>query len=282
MLIFGGENDTGQLDELLELNLDTRAWRTIPTTPTLSARTDLASAVDTVRNRLVIVGGRMGLARSIDEVWALDLSTYTWQRLPSGPPARHDVPAASDGAHAWVFGGAGEFLQSLQDLWQLDFATDVWTQLPAGGESPPARGSSALAYWGGALYLVGGHDASMVKRDAWRYDLELQRWTRLAPSGSPPAWAHFGYAVDPSCGRFILVAGDNLDNQDTSLATTYTLATTTSFANLAASSLPPPRDHPSLVVDPVRREAILFGGGTLGDGLGTLSDAWIFPLQACR
>jgi N-acetylneuraminic acid mutarotase len=179
-----------------------------------------------------------------------------------------------------VYGGAGRFLEALDDLWQLDFDTDTWHQLPQPGARPSARGSNAIAYAGGALYLVGGHDDTSAQRDAWRYDLTAQSWTRLAPASSPPAWAHFGQAVDVVCGNLVLEGGDNLDNEDTSLGTTFALATP-AFARLQTSNLPPPRDHPSMIVDTNRHQLVLFGGGTLGDGLGTLGDAWTFPLGDC-
>lgn len=281
MLVFGGENSGGQQSELLVLHLDTLQWEHVTTSPMLGGRTDLASAIDTVRDRLVIIGGRIGLTDSIDEVWALDLTSNQWARLPSGPAARHDVPAASDGAHAWVFGGAGEFLQSLQDLWQLDFATDTWQMLPGGADVPPARGSSALVYFDNGIYLVGGHDVSMTQHDVWRYDLKQKEWARLYPAGTPPAWAHFGYAVDGVCGALVLVGGDNLDNEDTALGTNLALRPTPVFALLPASRLPPPVDHASLIIDGMRRRLVLFGGGTLGDGLNTLSDAWTYSLGAC-
>ncbi|HUJ60607.1 MAG TPA: kelch repeat-containing protein, partial [Kofleriaceae bacterium] len=276
MLVFGGQNDTGQLADLLVLQLDTLAWQSTDMSPTIYGRTDLASALDTLNDRLILIGGRIGLATSIPDVEAFDLETETWTALPQGPTPRHDITAASDGAHAWVFGGAGEFLQSLGDLWQLDFATDTWTQLPEPGDAPSARTSYALAYRAGALYLIGGHDTESVQRDAWRYDLAAQRWTELAIVSSPPAWAHFGDALD-ACGRVILEGGDNLDSEDTSLGTTFTLDSAT-FAGLATSNLPPARDHPSMVFDSGRGQLVLYGGGTLGDGLGTLSDAWSFPL----
>jgi hypothetical protein len=281
MLAFGGENEHGQLSELLILKLDTLTWERVDTRTWLPPRTDLASAIDTVRDRLVLIGGRQGLATSIGEVWALDLATNVWAELPRGPAPRHDVVAASDGAHAWVFGGAGEFLQSLDDLWELDFATDSWRQLPEPGTRPPARGSNALVYFGGALYLVGGHDVWSVQRDVWRYDLAAEAWSPVAFASGSPAWAHFGFAVDPVCGRLVLEAGDNLDNQDTSLGSTLSLGAPSRFSLLQTSTLPPPRDHPSMILDASRRRLVLFGGGRLGDGLGTLGDAWTYALSPC-
>ena len=278
MFVFGGENSTGQLAELLTYHVATGVWERLDTSDVVSKRTDLASAIDTLNDRVIFIGGRVGLATSIADVVAY--RDGQWQTLPTGPTPRHDVVAASDGTRAWVFGGAGEFLQSLDDLWQLDFATDTWTELPANGVRPPARGSNALGYHEGALYMVGGHDVSTVKRDVWRYDLAAQEWTEVAITSGPPAWAHFGQATDVQCGKLVLVAGDNLDNLNTALATTFDFATGV-FSRLETSNLLRPRDHPSLVVDSTRHQLVVYGGGTLGDGIGTLDDAWALPLGGC-
>jgi hypothetical protein len=299
MLVFAGENASGQLSDLLVFQLATGEWQRTDMGPWVSPRSDLASAIDTVNDRLVIIGGRQGLITSIADVMAMDLATGAWIDLPQGPAPRHDIVAASDGAHAWVFGGVGALLHTLDDLWQLDFATDTWTELPQPEPRPPGRGSYALVYLAGGVYLVGGHDVTSVQRDAWRYDLAAQTWTQLTPSSSPAAWAHFGFALDDACARLVLTAGDNLDNEDTALTTGLALdgrdqcptgstaewrcgsIDEPAFARVPTSNLPPPRDHTSLIADPTRRQLVLFGGGQLGDGLGTFGDAWTLPLEAC-
>jgi N-acetylneuraminic acid mutarotase len=191
------------------------------------------------------------------------------------------VPGTTDGGRAWVFGGAGALFQSLDDLWELDFTTDEWTQLPDDGVRPPARGSSSLAYHDGFIYMHGGHDVAMVHRDTWRYDLTSKRWSRLEPDGDSVAGAHFGYATDPICNELFLAGGDNLDNFDVAFTDRMTFGDSPAFARVRTSAMPPPRDHASLVVDGGHRRLVLFGGGSLGDGLGLRGDAWIYPLGAC-
>lgn len=281
MLVLGGENDLGPQGDVLALDLATLAWSVVPTTDRPSARTDFAAVLDAPRDRVVIVGGRQGLALSTDEIWALDLASGAWTQLGSGPIARHDVSAVTDGAHLWVFGGAGDFLQSLEDLWELDLATDTWRQMPSPGAHPSARTSYAFAVWSGSLWLHGGHDAVTAFHDSWRYGLDTERWEPLAPSGDTVAGAHFGHALDPRCGALLMTGGDNLDDFDVSFTDALVLGAAPRIARVPASLMPTPRDHPSLVVDDARRRMILFGGGTAGDGLGTLSDAWTRPLGDC-
>ncbi len=286
MLVFGGDDGSAsnaQLNDLWALELTALTWDRlhVQAGAAPSPRTDLASALDLLRDRWIIIGGRVGLGTSIGETWALDLKTLVWKELPQLPTARHDVPATSDGGRAWVFGGAGVLFQSLDDLWELDFATDTWTQLPDDGVRPPARGSSSLAYSSGSIYMFGGHDVAVVHRDAWRYDLAKKRWFQLEPGGAAVAVAHFGYATDPICNELFLSGGDNLDNFDVAFTDRLALGGSPRFARVHTSAMPPPRDHASLIVDGGHRRLVLLGGGSLGDGLGLRGDAWIYPLGAC-
>jgi hypothetical protein len=280
MLVFGGEDNGTKLSDLWSLDLATLTWSRIDAVGP-GARTDLAAVIDPLRDRLIVIGGRVGLATSIDEIWALDLKTNQWAQLPSGPSARHDIQAVTDGTHAWVFGGAGALFQSLDDLWELDFATDSWRELPAKPTRPAARTSSALAYWNGSVYLKGGHDVWHVTGDTWRYDLTEQQWHPVDASGGSAAGAHFGFAFDPVCNALFVTGGDNLDNQNLAFTDTLLLSGSPHFARLPSSTLPPPRDHPTLVFDPQRRRLLVYGGGSLGDGLSTRNDAWVYSLAGC-
>jgi len=281
MVVFGGDGDQ-QRNDLWALDLESYTWHALPSSNGPGPRTDLAGFYDRARDRLVIVGGRVGFAQSIDEVWAYSFATSTWDKLPSGPPARHDVPGTTDGmTKGWVFGGAGAFLQSLNDLWELDLATNTWRELPDGGVRPAARTSGALVYMDGALYITGGHDAISVQREAWRYDLSASKWEKLSVSGDPIGGAHFGYAADTTCGSILLSAGDNLDNYDVGFTDQLFVRGAPHYAVIPASVMPPARDHPSMILDGKRRRLVLFGGGTLGDGLGFLGDTWVLPIGAC-
>jgi hypothetical protein len=244
MLVFGGDDgsaDHAQLGDLWALDLSALTWQQLHVAagPAPSPRTDLAAVLDPLRDRLIVIGGRVGLGTSIGETWALDLKTLAWEQLPDLPIARHDVPGTTDGGRAWVFGGAGALFQSLDDLWELDFTTDRWSQLPDDGVRPPARGSSSLAYHDGAIYLHGGHDVAMVHRDTWRYDLTQKRWFELQPDGDSVAGAHFGYAADPICNELFLSGGDNLDNFDVAFTDRMTLDESPRFARVRTSAMPP-------------------------------------------
>ena len=99
------------------------------------------------------------------------------------------------------------------------------------------------------------------------------------PQGEPAAGAHWAFAVDDACQELYLVAGDHDDHYDTSLSDTLALDGS-AFAPVATSTLPPPRDHATTVVDPARHNLVLFGGG-LNDGESQLGDTWVLPIAAC-
>jgi hypothetical protein len=281
MLVFGGQSSSSLLSDVWALDLATLTWQQVSTGQGPSPRTNLAAVIDAARDRLVIIDGRVGVSTPLSDVWALDLATHTWTESSSAPPARLDLPVATDGARAWIFGGVGEPLQSLDDFWELDLSTDQWRQLPDDGVRPSARGSSAMAFWNGGVYLIGGHDYSIVHRDVWRYDLAAQRWAELSTSGGLVAAAHFGYAFDTACNAELLSSGDNLDNYDVALTDALTFTDPAGFSLIPSSRMPPPRDHAAMIEDPSRRQLVLYGGGHLGDGLGLLGDAWTLELGAC-
>jgi hypothetical protein len=281
MLVFGGESASGLLNDVWALDLSTLQWSQIDAAAGPTPRTNLAAVLDAARDRLVIIDGRVGINTPITDVWQLALATNTWTQLSSAPPARLDLAAATDGEHAWVFGGVGDPLQSLDDLWEMDLSTDVWTQSPDQGIRPAARGSSALAVSNGGVFLTGGHDFAVIHADTWRYDLASQAWQQQSPSGGLVAAAHFGYALDATCNALFLSAGDNLDNYDLALTDALTLTAPLHIDLVPSSRMPPPRDHTAMIEDASRRRLVLYGGGRLGDGLGLLDDAWTLALGEC-
>lgn len=279
MLVFGGDQRSGQRADVWALDLEARAWSELETLEGPGPRSDLANVLDVERDRWIVIGGRVGLGRSIDEVWSLDLGSRRWSQHAPGPSARHDVSAASDGARAWVFGGAGQIGQSLDDLWELDLETLEWRELPRGEPHPVARTSYAIAYYEGALYLHGGHDILRAFSDTWRFDLATHAWSRLEVAGDAAGNAHPAHALDVACGAMVLAGGDNLDGYVTSHSAALVLERAR-FEPIPVSVLPPPRDHATLVIDRARR-AYLYGGGALGEGLDTWGDTWVLELGGC-
>ncbi len=169
MIVFAGQSGGGELADVWALDLASETWTQLATGPGPAPRVNPAAVVDPTHDRMIVVGGRTGLATLFDDVWALDLGTLQWTELAHGPGPRQRAHYATDGTHAWFYGGEG-FLSVFGDLWQLDFSNDAWTELPNAGDAPPSRTCGAMAFVDGALFVNGGHDVAFVRDGTWRYD----------------------------------------------------------------------------------------------------------------
>src|SRR5690349_11140566 len=95
---------------------------------------------------MVVFGGCTGgysngdCATQDDSVWLYDISSNTWQEIPSTstnwPSAREGHVAAivtnNNGSEVMlVHGGRGnyDYTTDLEDLWAFDFATTTWQEL---------------------------------------------------------------------------------------------------------------------------------------------------------
>jgi hypothetical protein len=280
-LVYGGVGaDGGVLDDLWAFSLRSERWHEVAVEGERPAPRWAASAVhDAVGDRMVLFFGNA--APATDEVWALDLGSRRWSLLAAGPLARYDTAAATDGrGRAWIYGGfAGPQFRPdtpLGDLWELDIAADSWRPLPPGGEPPPPTTNAALAFHDGALYLLGGHDATGVTPGFWRYDLSRQEWRPLAADARPAAWTHHARAVDAVCSDLLLLGGDDADAVEVPDLEAYRLGARPTLARLARTPAGVARHHAAMAFDPVTRQLVLFGGWR--GRLGFLDDTWIYRL----
>ncbi len=276
MLVFGGYNEQGSLGDLWQFDLTRREWTNIVITDGPSPRFTPISTLDAARDRLLVHGGVTTIAD--DELFALNLADHRWRRLPKGPSPRFDAVAASDGAHLYVFGGFLAGFNAVGDLWSFDLARDEWRLIePRTHPRPDATTNAALAVHGGFLYLTGGHDLTRLTPSTWRFDLRTETWERLDEVGELPVRTHFAYVRDPTTGALWLAGGDNSDARDSALLGRLFLGAPARFEELATSEGFPVRRHASLVLDPTRRELILFGGSR-GSPPIPYDDTWILTL----
>ncbi|MBI3970153.1 MAG: hypothetical protein HY332_02585 [Chloroflexi bacterium] len=299
VIVFGGVRwDAVALGDVWAFSLESETWQELVVEPAdgdagdgsdgsdrarqPAPRWAPAALYDRPRGRMVLLFGNAGTAS--DEVWALDLQAVRWTRLGTGMPrplARFDAAAATDGGErAWVYGGfPGPPLgldTALGDLWELDLGTGRWRALPGGTAVPPPTTNAALGYHDGALYLVGGHDAHKVTPGTWRYDLARGRWQTLSPVGGPATWAHHARAVDDTCGRLLLVGGDNADERDVPYVEALEMGARPRYRRLPGEVPGVSRHHSALGFDPVSRRLVVFGGWR--GSAQFLGDTWIYAL----
>lgn len=103
---------------------------------------------------------------------------------------------------------------SLGDLWELDISSPsapIWRELEISSSKPSSRYGHTLAYdrEKSRLLLFGGTQSNGTGlNDLWAFDLETDEWERLNPSNTPPP-GQFNHdmAFDSSTGYMTVVRG---------------------------------------------------------------------------
>jgi Kelch motif protein/galactose oxidase-like protein len=129
MLVFGGSDATGLVNDLWQLTLGaTPTWSAVAAAGTPPPGRSRHSAIyDPVRDRMVVFGGYSPGNVQMNDVWALSLSgTPTWSQLaPDGTPplAREGHEAIYDAGRDRMVVYGGQLPP--EDLWALNWGTVV-------------------------------------------------------------------------------------------------------------------------------------------------------------
>lgn len=100
---------------------------------------------DPVTHKMLIFGGWSGaIYNSLNDTWALDLSTKVWSQISTsgGPPDRragHIAVYDSLRHRMVVFSGSNWWTTWHNDTWALDLSSNTWTQLSTTGGPPSKR-----------------------------------------------------------------------------------------------------------------------------------------------
>jgi hypothetical protein len=268
MIVFGGRNCSGPLNDVWELSLSGAAtWTQLAPTGTPPAgRGYHATIYDPVRDRMIVFDGGNG-SLIFGEVWALSLSgTPAWTLLaPSGaPPSARNVSSAIYDPvrdRMVVFGGY-DGAQMLNDVWTLSLSdSPAWTQLIPTSTPPSARTWSGVVYDAArdAMVVFGGNSGAGYLNDVWELSLgDTPTWTRRGSEGSPPPVGSQPYNVvhDTVHSRMVVFGGAY-----TAGAWALPLDGSAGWATLASSSsLPTVREDHSAVYDSARGSMLVFGG----------------------
>ena len=131
-----------------------------------------------------------------NDVYALDLNTHHWRRIPAptpSPNARVGHAAAVLNSLLYVYAGrvGAEFADTtLGDLWAFDPTSSTWTEIrPApSSPSPPLLSYHTLTASPTHLYLFGGCTIAHGRSNAlWSFHPATATWEELSPDASPSA-----------------------------------------------------------------------------------------------
>ena len=289
LIVFGGQNGGGMLNDTWELTLSgSPAWSQIAAPSPPSPRRDGVGIYDPAAHRFIISCGAPGLPPyATNETWQLDMSSSpAWSQIgvPIGwpPPAREAARGCFDPVRrqmVLVAGSIGFVRHS--DTWSLALSgPPAWTQLLhdqmplAGGRSDNAL---ALRPDTQELYSFGGTTESGDINELRR--LNVSSPTSLSelivPAGVPPSPRHGHRAIwDPVRTRMLMLGGsDGAPRNDL-----WSFAPDPpTWMPVATSGTPPTaRSYFGLGYDPVRDRLILVGGSS---GASYLNDAWALPLS---
>lgn len=171
-----------------------------------------------------------------------------------------------------LFGGAAGSTPQY-GTWAWDGTT--WTQIPTLHEPAPRAFHCMAAQPGDTnqkVLLYGGWDgsASPELSDTWTFD--GTEWTQHAVVG-PPGLYGGGMVYHAAIGRFVHFGGGGPLPQQTYQDETYEW----DGSNWSAVFAPGPsaRLYPLMAYDPIRQQAVLFGGLS-PPGLTNLADTWVY------
>ncbi len=280
MVVFGGSNALGHLDEVWVLSLaGTPTWSALtPTGTPPAARSDHSAIYDPVRNRMVVFGGYGDVY--LNDVWVLSLADPpAWTMLlPTGTPpgtrAWHSAVYDPIRDRMVVFGGHGAGY--LSDVWALSLGNPpAWLALAPTGTPPSARLGHRAIYdpVRDRMVVFGGSEVSGdYVDDVWALSLAgTPAWAGLTPTGTPPGarWGHSAI-YDPARDRMLVFGGSGPRNDVWALS----LAGTPSWqAQTPDGSPPSARSGHSAIYDPARDRMVMFGGIDY-EGPTYFADAW--------
>jgi hypothetical protein len=283
MIVFGGDNGT-PLNDTWSLSLgNLPTWeRLAPNDPLPAGRALHGAVYEPQRDRMVIFGGRSTVP--LNDTWELTFSgELAWRQLtPTGTPPspREDVACVLDASRGRmiVFGGA-DLGGVYNDVWALSLlGTPAWTHLTPTGTAPEARGAAQIAYDSvrDRVIVYGGFDRQFLPLgDAWVLTFTpTPAWTKLTPTGTPPA-PRFAAAVvhDPLRSRLLVSGGTDFDQYfaDTHALTFYAGTISAWSPVTAPGGAPTARSDHKAVYDPVSDRMLFFGGQNLA---GVLHETW--------
>jgi uncharacterized repeat protein (TIGR02543 family) len=239
---------------------------------------------DSVRDRMIIVGGSPYGNGTGGETWALSFSpsvslTDLEATVDAGTIGDRGASAIYDPVRDRViaFGGYRNGGTPF-GVWQLPMSGPaVWTELVANGTEPEARSYHTAIYdaagdrmivFGGQLYAGG------LASGVWALTLSgTPAWTQLSPTGTGPGGLYSHTAVyDGPRNRMVVFGGYDLSGTESNEVWALSLSGSPTWSHIAPSGGPPAaRGYHAAVVDAPRNRMLVYSGSSPD---GYYSDVW--------
>jgi hypothetical protein len=222
MVTWSGQGAGGTfLNDVWSFDLTANTWtQHTPTGGPPAIRYGAAGVRDPLTGDLVTFAGFTFMGR-FDDVWRFDNAASTWTDVsapPASSPLERCLHSASYDAqnHRMIMYG-GQNGGALDDIWAFDLALETWseftpTTVPAGRWFPAHVYDTANH----RSTVFGGSKGGTRTNEVLVFDLNLELWGTLSPSGTPPSAREGSAAVyDGANDRMVVFAGwDGGDNND--------------------------------------------------------------------
>eukprot|EP00761_Pharyngomonas_kirbyi_P008032 gb/GECH01008043.1/.p1 GENE.gb/GECH01008043.1/~~gb/GECH01008043.1/.p1 ORF type:complete len:371 (+),score=95.25 gb/GECH01008043.1/:1-1113(+) len=193
IIIFGGEGERMQLNDVHILDINTLQWRRCITSGTPPSRRGAHTATLMGDTAITIFGG-YGLRQYKNDLHILNIATdpFTWiqpEKIFGGPPpARKGHTAVSlTPDQALIFGGLDRST-SLNDTYRLTRHNGdeyFWEKMEV--ETPPeGRGFATATLVGDRVLLFGGFNRTTRLNDSWLLDLDTWQWRQIETNTAAP------------------------------------------------------------------------------------------------
>lgn len=231
-LLFGGVSwDTTNLVWTLygdSWEWDGSAWAQVASAgPT--ARSQHAMCFDSVRNRVVMFGGRDAADATLGDTWEWDGGAWA-QVATTGPSARYGHAMAFSPARqkTVMYGGYDPATGYSTETWEWNGT--AWARYSVGG--PTARAYHTTTYNAdrGRIVMAGGYDATTYYQDTWEFD-GTTSWTLVPYTGFGQRAGHAA-AYDSKNKNIVMFGGSSLSYNDTWEYTTLEPTTPPSLAGV--------------------------------------------------
>lgn len=272
VVLFGGSDSTGTLNDVWEFDTATRHWTNVTPSsgPAPVPRSDFGMALDENRGVIVVYGGYCGAAcveygnvGIVGDTWEWNTTTRTWRKGPSTIPifvGLQGSALAYDPTRRQVicFAGRPYWSSGVNNTWAWNGTS--WTDITPPGILPDIRFDHAMATDTdrNRIVMFGPFE------DTWEWD--GSQWTPVGQTGPHPTW-RWGVkmAYDKGRHKTILFGGSN---QYTAFNETWEWDGTT-WTQLFPLHSPSGRGYTSLVYDESQNVLMMFSGG------GQPDDTWI-------
>lgn len=236
---------------------DGEKWESVSSKNAPAPRSGHTMIYDSLRDRLIVFGGKNQQRELLNDLWAWDGTNWTLLSNEGPTPRQsHRMVFNNENGDFFLFGGSNSAKQSLNDTWV--FRKGAWKKLTS-PQAPPPRLQHTLAYDDKRkkVILFGGFDRTekgkIVYGDIWEWSV-LDGWV-FKDKNEKMARDHHAMVYDPVLKGTILFGG----YYQGYLGDTWIWNGEKWL--LKTDNGPARAGKPGLLYDTNKKRAVLFGGG---------------------